>query len=155
MNIDMLKQEEKSTVTSQANTEERVLKFTLSCPHFHMTEETSNENVIENSKIQTENEVVNNENKTEEETNIEKDKTAILVKDMINTMIDTLINQDGLLDGTNKIAIAMTEAKMQKEVLTKVGELTGKLMESLASSFNIDTNKFANAFKFEISEYWW
>lgn len=47
MNIDMLKQEEKSTVTSQANTEERVLKFTLSCPHFHMTEETSNENVIE------------------------------------------------------------------------------------------------------------
>ena len=71
---------------------------------------------------------------------------------MINTMIDTLINQDGLLDGTNKIAIAMTEAKMQKEVLTKVGELTGKLMESLASSFNIDTNKFANAFKFEMNE---
>lgn len=115
-------------------------------------EEITNENVIENSKIQTENEVVNNENKTEEETNIEKDKTAILVKDMINTMIDTLINQDGLLDGTNKIAIAMTEAKMQKEVLTKVGELTGKLMESLASSFNIDTNKFANAFKFEMNE---
>lgn len=83
---------------------------------------------------------------------LKKTKLAILVKDMINTMIDTLINQDGLLDGTNKIAIAMTEAKMQKEVLTKVGELTGKLMESLASSFNIDTNKFANAFKFEMNE---
>ena len=52
----------------------------------------------------------------------------------------------------NKIAISMTEAKMQKAILTKVGELTGELMESLASSFNIDTDKFANAFKFEMNE---
>ena len=46
----------------------------------------------------------------------------------------------------------MTEATMQKTILTKVGELTGKLMETLASSFNIDTSKFAEAFKFTMDE---
>src|SRR5699024_4744363 len=52
----------------------------------------------------------------------------------------------------DQIAITMTEATMQKTILTKVGELTGRLMESLASSFNIDTEKFAGAFKFEMNE---
>ena len=32
----------------------------------------------------------------------------------------------------------MTEATMKKTVLTKVGELTGKLMETMASAFNVD-----------------
>lgn len=80
------------------------------------------------------------------------DLTAILVADMVDTMVDTLVQQDGIISATNQIAITMTEATMQKTILTKVGELTGRLMESLASSFNIDTEKFAGAFKFEMNE---
>ena len=46
----------------------------------------------------------------------------------------------------------MTEATMQKIILTKVGELTGKLMETMASAFNVDEEKIAAAFKFDMSE---
>ena len=80
------------------------------------------------------------------------DLTAILVADMVDEMVDTLVQQEGIISATDQIAITMTEATMQKTILTKVGELTGRLMESLASSFNIDTEKFAGAFKFEMNE---
>ena len=71
---------------------------------------------------------------------------------MVDEMVDTLVQQEGIISATDQIAITMTEATMHKTVLTKVGELTGRLMESLASSFNIDTDKFAGAFKFEMNE---
>ena len=93
----------------------------------------------------------NNENTTNSET-ITKDPSAILVEASVNTIVDTLVKQDGIIEGTEKIAQGMVEANMQKTILTKVGELTGKLMETMASSFNIDTNKFKNAFKFEMNE---
>ena len=85
-------------------------------------------------------------------TETQEEKKAILAPELVDTLVDTVIKQDAIISGTNKIAISMTEAKMQKAILTKVGELTGELMESLASSFNIDTDKFANAFKFEMNE---
>ena len=93
----------------------------------------------------------NNENTTNSET-ITKDPSAILVEASVNTIVDTLVKQDGIIEGTEKIAQGMVEANMQKTILTKVGELTGKLMETMASSFNIDTNKFKSAFKFEMNE---
>ena len=93
----------------------------------------------------------NNENTTNSET-ITKDPSAILVEASVNTIVDTLVKQDGIIEGTEKIAQGMVEANMQKTILTKVGELTGKLMETMASSFNIDTNKFKNAFKFKMNE---
>ena len=80
------------------------------------------------------------------------ENSAILVSDSVDTIVDTLVGQDEIVSSTDQIAIAMTEATMQKTILTKVGELTGKLMESMASSFNIDTDKFAEAFKFEMNE---
>ena len=109
----------------------------------------NNANQIKNQTNTIQNEIPQ---KPEENVTEGKDKTAILVQNMVDKMVDTLINQEGILDGTNKIAVAMTEAKMQKEILTKVGELTGRLIDSLASSFNIDADKFANAFKFEMNE---
>ena len=113
------------------------------------------ENVIDNSSNNTEQNVVEDNNSTDNPT-VEPDNptdpSAVLVSSLIDQMVDTLINQDGIVSGTNEIAIAMTEANMQKTILTKVGELTGKLMETMASSFNIYTNKFAGAFKFEMNE---
>ena len=46
----------------------------------------------------------------------------------------------------------MVEATMQKTILTKVGELTGKLMETMATAFNVDQEKIAGAFKFNLGE---
>lgn len=84
--------------------------------------------------------------------NEENEPTAILMKDMVDQIVDTVVSQDEIVSGTEKIAQAMTEANMQKTILTKVGELTGKLMESMASAFNIDTDAFAEAFHFEMNE---
>ena len=108
--------------------------------------ETDNVEENNNNEVQG-----NNENTTNSET-ITKDPSAILVEASVNTIVDTLVKQDGIIEGTEKIAQGMVEANMQKTILTKVGELTGKLMETMASSFNIDTNKFKNAFKFEMNE---
>lgn len=93
-----------------------------------------------------------NNNSSENTTDKPNEPTAILMPAMVDKMVDTLVKQDSIVSGTSKIAQAMTEATMQKTILTKVGELTGKLMETLASSFNIDTSKFAEAFKFTMDE---
>ena len=42
--------------------------------------------------------------------------------------------------------------KMQKTILTKVGELTGKLMQTMSSAFKVDQKKIASAFKFNLGE---
>ncbi len=86
------------------------------------------------------------------EENTNNDVKAILMKSMVNEMVDTLVKQDAISSATSKIAQAMTEATMQKTILTKVGELTGRLMQTMATSFNIDTSKFAEAFHFEMNE---
>ena len=111
-------------------------------------------NVVNNSSSNTVENVIVDDNSDDNNMETEKptDPSAILVSNLVDQMVDTLINQDGIVSGTNEIAIAMTEANMQKTILTKVGELTGKLMETMASSFNIDTDKFAGAFKFEMNE---
>ena len=93
-----------------------------------------------------------NNNSSENTTDKPNEPTAILMPAMVDKMVDTLVKQDSIVSATSKIAQAMTEATMQKTILTKVGELTGKLMETLASSFNIDTSKFAEAFKFTMDE---
>ena len=77
---------------------------------------------------------------------------AIVVSEAINPAIDEVM-KDTLFQGISAaMAQAMTEAVMQKDILTKVGELTGNLMGSLATAFNVDPNKIAEAFKFDLSE---
>ena len=115
-------------------------------PGIDKDEQNTTNNEVQSNGTESEN---TSENTTE---NITKDPSAILVESSVNTIVNTLVKQDGIVSGTEKIAQGMVEANMQKTILTKVGELTGKLMETMASSFNIDTNKFKNAFKFEMNE---
>ena len=115
-------------------------------PGIDKDEQNTTNNEVQSNETESEN---TSENTTE---NITKDPSAILVESSVNTIVNTLVKQDGIVSGTEKIAQSMVEANMQKTILTKVGELTGKLMETMASSFNIDTNKFKNAFKFEMNE---
>ncbi len=81
-----------------------------------------------------------------------EDKSAPLASSGVDTMVDAFVSQDAILQTSKEIAVAMTEATMQKTILTKVGELTGKLMESLASAFNVEPEKIASAFKFDMDE---
>ena len=81
-----------------------------------------------------------------------EDKTAPLLKDGIEPMVKAFVEQDAIIKSTQEIAIAMTEATMQKTILTKVGEMAGKLMETVGKAFKVDTDKMAKAFKFEMNE---
>ena len=81
-----------------------------------------------------------------------EEKTAILFAAGINPMVKAFVEQDAIITNTEEIAIAMTEASMQKTILTKVGEMAGKLMETMGNAIKVDTDKMAKAFKFEMNE---
>jgi ABC-type antimicrobial peptide transport system permease subunit len=71
---------------------------------------------------------------------------------MVDTMVNMFVTQDMVVKAAGELSSKMTEATMQKTILTKVGELTGKLMEKVGSAFKVDGEKMASAFKFEMDE---
>ena len=83
------------------------------------------------------------------------DKTnpsTVLVSQAVPTMVTALITQEEIITTSKTIAATMVEVTMQKIILTKVGELTGKLMQTMSSAFKVDQNKIASAFKFDLGE---
>ena len=82
----------------------------------------------------------------------ENNMGAILMNSMSDNIIEEFMKQTLVIATKNTMAQKMTEAVMQKEILTKVGELTGKLMGSMSNAFDVDPNKIAGAFKFDLSE---
>ena len=54
--------------------------------------------------------------------------------------------------GIAEMAIAMTEANMQLSVMTEVGELTGSIVETFTQAFDVDPEKMAAAFQFDLSQ---
>ena len=84
--------------------------------------------------------------------NISGDSSSVIAKDAVDTMVDTLLNTSGITTSADEFAKQMVEATMKKTVLTKVGELTTRLMETMSTAFNVDQSKIANAFKFNLTE---
>ena len=83
------------------------------------------------------------------------DKTnpsTMLVSDAVPTIVTALTSQEQIVTTSKTIASSMIEATMQKTILTKVGELTSNLMQTMSSAFNVDQKKIASAFKFDLGE---
>ena len=78
--------------------------------------------------------------------------SAMLVESAVDTMVKAFVEQKEIIGVAAQMATGMTEATMQKTILTKVGELTAKLMETMASAFKVDQSKIASAFKFDMDE---
>ena len=78
--------------------------------------------------------------------------SAMLVEAGIEPMVKAFVEQKEIITAASQMAAGMTEATMQKTILTKVGELTAKLMETVASAFKVDQDKIASAFKFDMDE---
>ena len=72
--------------------------------------------------------------------------------DINQTIINAYTNTTAVQGTSETMGIVMTEALMKKEVLEKMGELTGNLANSFASSFNVDQNKISNAFRLKVTE---
>ena len=54
--------------------------------------------------------------------------------------------------GISEMAIAMTEANMQMNVMAEVGQLTTTIVETFTQAFDVDPEKMAAAFQFDLSE---
>lgn len=81
-----------------------------------------------------------------------EDISAYFAKDSVPMIVASCVAQDAVTDMVKQMGAGMTEAVMQKDILTKVGELSTALMGTLASSFNVDQDKIAGAFQFDMSE---
>ncbi|MDE5630296.1 MAG: hypothetical protein K2I70_01725, partial [Bacilli bacterium] len=81
-----------------------------------------------------------------------KNPTAAIDESVVEPTVTNFMNQTVIIATCEKLANSMVEAKMKSNILTKVGELTTKLMTTISSSFNVDSNKIASAFKFDLSE---
>ena len=77
---------------------------------------------------------------------------ALFNKDLIDGSLDIFLKSSAVSLTGSKMADGMIEAKMKVNILTTVGELSNNLLKDVASSFNVDQDKIAKAFKFNLSE---
>ena len=54
--------------------------------------------------------------------------------------------------GFSEMAIAMTEANMQLDIMTEVGQLTADIVDTFTQAFDVDPEKMASAFKFNMNQ---
>ena len=72
--------------------------------------------------------------------------------DLIDSSLEIFLKSSVVSLTGGKMADGMLEAKMKVNILTTVGELSNNLVKDVASSFNVDQDKIAKAFKFNLSE---
>ena len=75
-----------------------------------------------------------------------------MYKEMMQELKNSYLGNAAITITINKMASAMTEAKMNKEILTKVGDLTSNITKSFANAFSIDSDKIAGALKLKMSQ---
>ena len=81
-----------------------------------------------------------------------EENTAMLSSDLVQGLMASYMTTDPIVAVVKQMGAAMTQAVMQKTILAKVGELSGNLVSKIAGSFNVDQNKIASAFQFNMSE---
>ena len=81
-----------------------------------------------------------------------QDMSAMLHQAAVEQIVAGVVSQEAIVTAIDQLATGMTEAVMQKTILSKVGELSGKLVSTVATSFNVDQEKIAGAFKFDMTE---
>ena len=114
---------------------------------------TSSNNVDEiNSRLSEENIQMLNQIAPELGNRIVAYLAELQTLDMNKIVVPTYINSVPIQGTISTMAGVMTEAVVKKDVLTKMGELTGNLANTFASSFNVDQNKIANAFTLKVTE---
>ncbi len=77
---------------------------------------------------------------------------AMIIEDFKTPIVSTFMTSAPIIGTSETLARGMTEALMQKTILTKVGELTAYLSKTFATAFNVDQDKIASAFTLNFSE---
>ena len=73
-------------------------------------------------------------------------------KEIVKKVLKEYTDSTAIQKTIDTMGTAMTEAKMKKTVLTKVGELTANITKSFASAFKVDQDKIASSFKMKMTE---
>lgn len=82
----------------------------------------------------------------------QEDPELILTSNLTEPMISLYTGMLQMSDATGKVAIQITESQMNMIIMTKVGELIGELMGTMANAFQVDPDKIAGAFQFDLTE---
>ncbi len=77
---------------------------------------------------------------------------AIVDDTLKEQIVSAFLNSAAINETISTMAKAMTEAKVKTDVMSKVAELVGNLTSKFASSFNVDQEKIAGAFKMNVNE---
>ena len=79
-------------------------------------------------------------------------ETAMIASNVVDDIVEAAVNNEGVDSLASEFGKNMVEATMQKNILSKVGEMSGQLITAVASAFNVDQDKIAQAFQFNLSE---
>ena len=82
----------------------------------------------------------------------EENPSAVIIAELKETVLSSYLNSAPIIKTSETMASVMTEAKMKKDILTKIGNLTTNLSKSFATSLNIDQDKIASAFTLNFSK---
>ena len=82
----------------------------------------------------------------------EENPKAVLVNELKDTILSSYLNSAPIIKTSETMASVMTETKMKKDILTKIGDLTSNISKSFATSLNIDQDKIASAFSLNFSK---
>ena len=82
-----------------------------------------------------------------------EDNNAFILNDILNnTVVENYMGSSIIIATSESFASKMTEAAMQKNILTEVGNLTSNIVSKFSTAFNVDPNKISKAFKFNLDE---
>lgn len=75
-----------------------------------------------------------------------------ITNEVINQSINLYVNSSVIISTSDMMASKMTEAVMQKTILSEVSNLTNNLISTFSKAFNVDEKKIASTFKFNLTE---
>ena len=80
------------------------------------------------------------------------DMAAVVIDDILTPVKDNYLTNPAVTGAINEMAKSMTEAKVKKSVLTKVGELANNIATKMANAFKINPDALKDAFKLKLDE---
>ena len=81
-----------------------------------------------------------------------KEVSKSIDKEKLKEFIETYSDSAAMQKTAETMAKSMIESFMKRYVLSRVGDLTNELGETMASAFNVDPQKIASAFRMNMSE---
>ena len=79
-------------------------------------------------------------------------EAAPITMELAEPLAELFANIPMVTAGFSEMAIAMTEANMQLDIMTEVGQLTADIVDTFTQAFDVDPEKMASAFKFNMDQ---